>query len=831
MQKKKTERTKIFIKFFVGKERNIFPIPLQELTKISFYLVYNGNTKIFLEGLLMTKHEIQSYENMGIPVSKKARKKYYITAVELLEYGLLFLMSRIFLVGSLSPFGLSFFAAVFRQKKRPHAVLSCAAGILAAGMGLLSMKYLGALVICCTFFILMDEELSKRAWLYGVISGLSVLVTGSVFLAFDGFLLYDALRLLLEGILIFLSYPVFGYATDVLHHLKERSVFEPTESLSLLALCAGVCLSFATTVYFQSIGHIISIFAIFVAALTGGFSLSCCAGILFGVVNSLADVLPAQVVAVYSVNAICAGLLQKKGRWGVLLAFFASNCLAALYFSGSVNRVIAFYHILASGVLLFLMPDQTLALFGEVMKTPAYQTDTVTRLREMVQEKLSELSRCFSELSAVFTRVVENRVDTEIRDPGYLFDRTADQVCRNCSLMNFCWQKEYAETRHSLLTLYHRMEHRGRAEREDVPESFQRECIRLDDFLENLNQNYELHKINLLWAGRVSESRSLVAEQFHNLSSVLSHLKVELDSEISAGVRLERKIAAALDREGLSPSCIRVVNGDGLEVTMNLPAEEHNSENMGIITSAVSRVAGVPVMKIPCPGELSGGKIRFQEKPRFAMETGFAKVAGSLGERSGDYHMFSHTGDGKYILALSDGMGQGGEAEAQSSMTVHLIRKLLSAGFDKETALKLINSMLMVSSKRESFATADLCLANLYSGALEFIKIGAANSYLKTGQVVEKISSTSLPAGILREIEADCDLKYAIDGDFVVMVTDGITDVLDRSAESGLMKIIRDFEGNSPQSLADQILYRALRESGGKPKDDMTVLVAKMTEN
>ena len=648
----------------------------------------------------MTKQEIQSYENMGIPVPKKVRKKYYITAVELLEYGLLFLMSRIVLAGSLSPFGISFFASIFPQKKRPHAVVVCGAGILAAGIGLLSMKYLGALVICCTFFILMEEELSKRRWLYGVIGGVSVLVTGSVFLIFDGFLLYDALQLTLEAILVFLFYPVFCYAGDVLHHLKERTVFEPLESLSLLALCAGVCLSFATTVYFQGFGHIIGVFVILVAALSGGFPLSCCAGILFGLVNSLADVLPAQVVAVYSVNAICAGLMQKKGRWGVLLGFFLANSLSALYFSGSANRVIAFYHILASGVLLFLIPDQTLAMFGEVMKTPGYQTDAVARLREMVQEKLSELSRCFTELSTVFTKVVESRVDAEIRDPGYLFDRTADEVCRHCSLMNFCWQKEYAETRHALLTLYHRMEQRGRAEAKDVPESFQKECIRLDDFLEALNKNYELHKINLLWAGRVSESRSLVTEQFRNLSSVLNHLQVELGSEITDGVRLERRITAALDREGLSPSCVRVVNGDGLEVTMSLPVEEQSSTSYQSIAAAVGRVSGVPVMKVPCPGDFPESRIRFQEKPRFAMETGFAKVAGGQGERSGDYHMFSHTGDGKYILALSDGMGRGDEAESQSRMTVHLIRKLLSAGFDKETALKLINSMLVACEKR-----------------------------------------------------------------------------------------------------------------------------------
>ena len=459
---------------------------------------------------------------------------------------------------------------------------------------------------------------------------------------------------------------------------------------------------------------------------------------------------------------------------------------------------------------------------------PGYQEDSIQRVRDLVEDKLTEVSGSFAELSDVFHDAVSSRVDSEIRDPGYVFDKTADQICRNCSLMNFCWQKEYNETRHSLITLYNRMEMRGRAIEEDVPASFKRECIRLDNFLEILNKNYDMHKINLLWAGRVAESRNLVAEQFKNVSSVLDHLKQELIYQPSDGIRLERKILAALDKEGIEATHVRVSGSDGLEVTLSV----ENCGGEGVcarkIAAVIGHAVGTPMLRIPTACSQGQCRLKFREKSRFSVEAGFAQVAGGNSVTSGDHHMMSVTADGRYILALSDGMGQGNEAELQSSMTVHLIRRLLSAGFDKETALRLINSMLMVSVDRDSFATADLCLVNLFSGALEFIKIGAASSYVKRQGSVEKIGCTSLPAGVISEIEADCDLKFAKEGDFVVMVTDGVTDVLESVGENRLSDIISSFQETSPQRLADEILHMAVVESGGVAKDDMTVLAARL---
>ena len=778
----------------------------------------------------MTNQEIKSYEQMGIPVAKKRKTANRLTVIELLECGLIFLLTKIYLFNALSPFGVSYFAAVFPKQKRGITVASACLGILAAGMGIVSLKYAGALVITCAFCILMEKELSNRPWCYGVVAAGSIVLTGVVFVIFNGFLLYDFLFLIFEAILVFLSYFAFETATEVLRGSKERKVFDPAESLSLVVLCSGVVMSLQTLPYFRSIAHTLSLVIIFIAGLTGGFPLSCATGITLGVVNSVADSTPAVVVAIYGVSALCSGLLQKKGRWGVIIGFFVTNSFAVAYFSGISGSILTFSCMVAAGILLFLIPDRYLSVFGEVIKAPGYQEDSVMRIREIMQDKLTEVSDSFSELSIIFNEAVESRVDSEIRNPGYLFDKTAEQICRGCSLMNFCWQKEYNETRHALLTLYNRMEMRGRGVLEDVPESFKRECIHLEEFLETLNKNYDVHKVNLLWAGRVAESRGLVAEQFKNVSSVLEHLKKELVCEPTESLRLERKIAASLDRHGIEASQVRVSNGDGLEVSLVMEDCEGDRKCAGKVAAIISHAVGVPMLKIPSPCERKNCRLKFQAKPRFVMETGFAQVAGGNGRQNGDHLMNSLSADGRYILALSDGMGSGDNAEAQSSMTIHLIRRLLASGFDKETALRIINSMLLVSTEQESFATADLCLVNLYSGALEFIKIGAVNSYVKQGNTVEKIGCSSLPAGIVSELEPDRDLRYARMGDFIIMVTDGITDVLDCGMTGTLFRLIENYHGDSPQRLADEIMKKAVETSGGVPKDDMTVLVAKLSE-
>ena len=60
-------------------------------------------------------------------------------------------------------------------------------------------------------------------------------------------------------------------------------------------------------------------------------------------------------------------------------------------------------------------------------------------------------------------------------------------------------------------------------------------------------------------------------------------------------------------------------------------------------------------------------------------------------------HMFERAIDfddpyGKYLLAISDGMGSGPEARKSSQIAIKMLERLLTSGFNKETSIELINN-------------------------------------------------------------------------------------------------------------------------------------------
>ena len=65
------------------------------------------------------------------------------------------------------------------------------------------------------------------------------------------------------------------------------------------------------------------------------------------------------------------------------------------------------------------------------------------------------------------------------------------------------------------------------------------------------------------------------------------------------------------------------------------------------------------------------------------------------------------------------------------------------------------------------------------------------------------------------------------DGDFVVMVTDGTLDHLYvDDAKETMADIIRGVDTNNPSQFSRQVLEQVLLFTGGRVRDDMTVLTA-----
>lgn len=217
----------------------------------------------------------------------------------------------------------------------------------------------------------------------------------------------------------------------------------------------------------------------------------------------------------------------------------------------------------------------------------------------------------------------------------------------------------------------------------------------------------------------------------------------------------------------------------------------------------------------------------FVQENRFRLLTGVARRGKGCSRFNGDNFMISRLDCGKAIAAIADGMGSGKRAFLESRMVIELMENCINAGFEVKAALDLINAAYIAGgADGVNPVTMDMGVLDCRSGIIHFIKLGAAATFIKRDYCVEIMKSTTLPLGVLEKVDYDCVSKKLYDGDYVVMISDGILDNLPGvRKEEKMAEIINSIKIRKPDAMAEEIMTRSLSCNNMKPADDMTVLV------
>lgn len=216
---------------------------------------------------------------------------------------------------------------------------------------------------------------------------------------------------------------------------------------------------------------------------------------------------------------------------------------------------------------------------------------------------------------------------------------------------------------------------------------------------------------------------------------------------------------------------------------------------------------------------------------KYVMAMASGETTKSKSELSGDAMLNIRLKDGKYLVAISDGMGTGIKARQSSTGTLRMLENLLLSGFDKNLSLDLINTSLM-NQNLETFATLDIAIIDLYEGNIEFIKSGACPTYIKNNKKVQIIKSNSLPTGMVDGNTIQTFDKDITSGDIMLMCSDGILDanIEYKNKELWIKYMLEDIETTNTKKIADLILNEAVDNTFGNVKDDMSVMVCKFKE-
>ena len=340
----------------------------------------------------------------------------------------------------------------------------------------------------------------------------------------------------------------------------------------------------------------------------------------------------------------------------------------------------------------------------------------------------------------------------------------------------------------------------------------------------------DYEKVHAAWNARMDEQRVAVATQLTEISEIMVGA-IRRAYDTKEDTSLERQLKRLLYKRGILLKKVYVYDNEEQrkEVYLTIRTRKKRCISNKDAAECLSEALGSPMM----PSHEARAFVRneytstcFVEKTNFEVVYGVERCVGDYQQISGDSFSFMQKEEGQFLASLSDGMGTGLNAYQESEKVVDLLEQFLEAGFSKETAVKMINSALVLRDQGKTFSTIDISSIDLYSGVCEFLKIGAATSFIKRGNWVEAITSTSLPAGVFQQTDYEKTCRKLYDGDMVIMVTDGVLDVLPMEHQEKLMKdIILEHQTNNPKELADYILSRVRQYKSGRFLDDMTVLV------
>lgn len=338
---------------------------------------------------------------------------------------------------------------------------------------------------------------------------------------------------------------------------------------------------------------------------------------------------------------------------------------------------------------------------------------------------------------------------------------------------------------------------------------------------------------------RLQESQGLLAEHLKEMAHILAVTARETCRCRPMGERRHKEMAALLKESGIIlKDFLELEHEDGhreisLVMRQAVGKRAHFGETEYISTEDVADYISVAmnrrlVAAKNTPAYLAAeyNAYYFLEEPPYHLLTGFAKAVKETEKVSGDSYSFFESETGRLQVLLSDGVGSGEDARRESERVIEMMERLLEAGFGKEPAVQMINGAMAAAGQEQVMSTLDVCDIDLYTGNCEFVKVGAASTYIKRGRLVDRLSSRNLPLGVFWQMTPEIQNRTLQSGDYVIMLSDGVLEALSEGiGEEALPEIIGRMEYSNPGEIANQLLAYAIGQSRGRIRDDMTVLV------
>lgn len=780
----------------------------------------------------------------------KYRLKEIFKYQNVIIYILTLLLSTLTIKNQIMPFGLAMVAACVGETVPIIGVFLMA--LIGTAISMQKSAVSNFIVTSIIYFILVlffkakvaVEERNEVVKTGGKLFAACMIV--SIIKCFTGiFLLYDVFMSIISSSIVYVFYKLFVNGLAFIKDFNIKKAFTMEELIAGVLIISLASLSLKDiNIFSLNLSNIIIIFMIMVLGWKNGMVTGAVSGISIGLAISFVDGTSLVQISMFAISGILSGLLNRFGKIGVILGFILGNAILTYFVRGASTMIIYFREIFIASIGLLLVPNKIkLELEDLIGKNKLISNTGDNRLEESndeVSEKLKTISDMFNELFSNVDK--ENAVEQESFVQDFLdnleevknnifYDEISNE--ENGIAKDICTTLKEKEILldNDLINIL--KEHNNYVIMKD--ENIKND---LQEIVKIANRTLKIFEINKAKKQERKNNMATISQNLKNVTKVIDKCAEEIKvKKENIYENKEKELELLLKSKKIKINNVRIkkLKNEKFIVELKLDYYDERLKEKEVIVNIADIISKSLGTRIVFQRERKNDEKKeyyqmYSSEDKFVLQVGSAKITKDGSEISGDCSLQIKLADGKYLLAIADGMGSGEKARECSKIALRLVKQMLSAGFNKDESIKMINSRLNLAGNSEIYSSLDISILDLFVGKVELLKNGACSTYIKNKKNIRKIDSTSMPVGIVNNIELQSNTIDIIDGDIIIMCSDGVLEAKDDTKREWIEDFLKNVSTNNVQKLADLILAEAVDNSFGIAQDDMTVIVSKIVK-
>lgn len=741
-------------------------------------------------------------------------------------------MSNTSFFGSYTPFSLVLFgvASVFNVP----LILVLISTIVGLAINSISI---GILLKLLSFFVIFTlvtaviniEGVSKKFSVF-IKYLISIIIVEVAYSIITGSIVTNLFGVLSSVVISFILYFVFVSGVYVLTNISKGYVFSREESVAMVVILAISLSVFKDVMILQfSVYNILILTLILMFGWKNGWLSGSAAGIVIGLTLTLITDVNMTYVVTLAFSGFISGVLSKVGKIGVVIGFIIGNLYIAYYSNGFSELSMRVSELVISSVALLFMPKvlelklEKIFNKNSTLENP-YQNmlDTSTSVRD----KIGAVSDVFDSIASVVVDVnEEEKIETREVIKRYI-KNTITEKCLGCKNIKNCLDDSMLDVKVDYISL--------KLENNEIIDISMLDfgCDNQDDMVRDIYEIYNSIKLMRILKEKEKENNKRISNQYKEISKILSNISKNIKSEIINVNKTQEKLREELKFYGYLVYEDEYKEGeDAIEYTFvtNILTniDKQKKEIIEIASNILERPVKIKLILNSSKTEKS--KIKIITNTEFDVKNSIIYYPKNGEEVSGDAYLTEELQDLKHMSVISDGEGNGIKAFKSSKIVVDMLERLLDGGFNENIAIEIINGVLKLKSDTNNFSTLDCMIIDLRNGISQYIKLGAAPTYIIHNQKVITITNLTIPVGLSADTNYVPIAKKLENNDIIVQISDGVVRENEDPSNNFFTEYLKQIDCNKTcKNIADDLYKLVLKENKNLLNDDITIIVTKI---